>query len=349
MNRNQFKRIKKYGAKKNSAVVKTKYIMAFLIIMLISMSIGYSYWNIELDIVGTVIAKSSTADAMKETIIGNETETIDNSYKEGTVISSVTSSGEGGLCTIANPNGSGSIYFFRGDVDNNYVYFAGYTWRILRINSDGSLRIILNSNATTSAYLSIDAAIELMDYKSSTAYSVLQTWYNTNLASYSSYILQSEYLFDTSYTVHSSVAAATGTCYYFGSYTRVGADSTAGISNNTPTFGVDSKYVVTDYIGLITSDEVVYAGGKFNTSNTSFFLNIGSSFWTMSPSFYDGTKKIGFMCVNSTGTLNDWPSSNTLADSLGIRPVITIRGDKSMTGKGTSASPYTYELSSTEG
>jgi len=36
----------------------------------------------------------------------------------------------------------GWSYYYRGDVENNYVRFAGYWWRIIRINGDGSIRMI---------------------------------------------------------------------------------------------------------------------------------------------------------------------------------------------------------------
>ena len=36
----------------------------------------------------------------------------------------------------------GTSYYYRGAVTNNYVKFAGFYWRIVRINGDGSLRII---------------------------------------------------------------------------------------------------------------------------------------------------------------------------------------------------------------
>ena len=36
----------------------------------------------------------------------------------------------------------GTTYFFRGRPENNYVYFAGYYWRIIRINGDGTIRMI---------------------------------------------------------------------------------------------------------------------------------------------------------------------------------------------------------------
>ena len=36
----------------------------------------------------------------------------------------------------------GTTYYFRGATQNNYVKFAGYYWRIVRINGDGSIRLI---------------------------------------------------------------------------------------------------------------------------------------------------------------------------------------------------------------
>ena len=36
----------------------------------------------------------------------------------------------------------GTSYYYRGNVSNNYVKFAGYYWRILRINGDKSIRLL---------------------------------------------------------------------------------------------------------------------------------------------------------------------------------------------------------------
>ena len=46
----------------------------------------------------------------------------------------------------------GTTYYFRGKVLDNYVSFAGKTWRIVRINGDGSIRLVLDSSAGTSAF-----------------------------------------------------------------------------------------------------------------------------------------------------------------------------------------------------
>ena len=43
----------------------------------------------------------------------------------------------------------GTSYYYRGAVTNNYVKFAGFYWRIIRVNGDGSLRIIYDG---TQAY-----------------------------------------------------------------------------------------------------------------------------------------------------------------------------------------------------
>ncbi len=36
----------------------------------------------------------------------------------------------------------GDSYYYRGSVSNNYVLFGGYYWRIVRINGDGSIRLL---------------------------------------------------------------------------------------------------------------------------------------------------------------------------------------------------------------
>ena len=49
------------------------------------------------------------------------------------------------ICTA--PDDYGTSYYFRGNVTNNYVKFAGFYWRIIRINGDGSIRMIYAGDA----------------------------------------------------------------------------------------------------------------------------------------------------------------------------------------------------------
>ena len=43
----------------------------------------------------------------------------------------------------------GDSYYYRGAVRNNYVSFAGFTWRIVRRNGDGSVRLIYSGKLTS--------------------------------------------------------------------------------------------------------------------------------------------------------------------------------------------------------
>ena len=114
----------------------------------------------------------------------------------------------------------GTTYFFRGDVDNNYVEFANHYWRVVRINGDGSIRMIYDGTSahangesssdrqiSTSAFNSSyndNAYVGYMygqtgassysqahaNINNSTIKTVVDNWYETNIeeAGYSDYL-----------------------------------------------------------------------------------------------------------------------------------------------------------------
>ena len=45
------------------------------------------------------------------------------------------------------PDAYGTSYYYRGNVTNNYVKFAGFYWRIIRINGDGTVRVIYDGTS----------------------------------------------------------------------------------------------------------------------------------------------------------------------------------------------------------
>ena len=45
----------------------------------------------------------------------------------------------------------GDSYYYRGAIKNNYVSFAGFIWRIIRRNGDGSVRMIYSGKSTSDA------------------------------------------------------------------------------------------------------------------------------------------------------------------------------------------------------
>ena len=49
----------------------------------------------------------------------------------------------------------GESYYYRGAVKNNYVSFAGYTWRIIRRNGDGSIKMIYSGTTTSDTGTSV--------------------------------------------------------------------------------------------------------------------------------------------------------------------------------------------------
>ena len=51
----------------------------------------------------------------------------------------------------------GDSYYYRGNVTNNYVKFAGFYWRIVRINGDGTVRVIYDG---TSAHANGEASAD---------------------------------------------------------------------------------------------------------------------------------------------------------------------------------------------
>ena len=50
----------------------------------------------------------------------------------------------------------GTSYYFRGNVQNNYLVFANKCWRIVRITGDGSIKLILYNNDSENCVISDD-------------------------------------------------------------------------------------------------------------------------------------------------------------------------------------------------
>ena len=65
--------------------------------------------------------------------------------EDGTVTVRVKEETNGYICSA--PDDYGTSYYYRGTPENNWVKFAGFYWRILRINGDGSIRMIYAGDA----------------------------------------------------------------------------------------------------------------------------------------------------------------------------------------------------------
>ena len=261
----------------------------------------------------------------------------------------------------------GTTYYYRGDVDNNWVRFAGYYWRIIRINGDGSIRLIYNGTSTattgTSTMISSSQAFnsssnrsEYVGYMYTTSSQhgnttdspikdVLDSWYSSNLASYANQI-STEAGFCGDREMASGYSwSSTGSTHYYAGYGRLaqnsnGVNPTFKCSNSndlytTSTSSKGNKKLINP-IGLITADEVSMAGGAWNSGNSSYYLYTGQAYWTMSPYRFNGSYALVF-AVYSDGGLYGW----YVYSAIGVRPVINLAHNVVIkSGNGTSSTPY---------
>ena len=70
-----------------------------------------------------------------------------NIASKGTPDFSKTATTDEGL--FMSEDDDGPSYYYRGAVKNNYVSFAGFMWRIIRHNGDGSIRLIYSGKSPT--------------------------------------------------------------------------------------------------------------------------------------------------------------------------------------------------------
>ena len=83
-----------------------------------------------------------------ETILASAKKGGENRTVMGSTVTEFTSISGANERVLNNaPDDYGTSYYFRGNVKDNYVTFANKTWRIVRINGDGSVRLALNDVA----------------------------------------------------------------------------------------------------------------------------------------------------------------------------------------------------------
>ncbi len=235
--------------------------------------------------------------------------------------------------------GNNKYYYYRGVVNNNYVKFANETWRIVGINPDKSIRLVLENSIGIRKYSNAHNYADYTGYKyvynkvdkNNDITNILLSWYNSRLKELDKYIVNSRYCNDTSSTT-------TKNHTYYGAYTRL-MDEDTSPTITCPATKVDFGGQYTQKIGLLTADEVVLAGANSNSNNYSFYLYNGEGFFTGSPSdFFQNNAYM--IVVGNNGRL----SKDKTDSEHGIRPVININGNLTFTGSGTKDNPYILDL-----
>ena len=252
----------------------------------------------------------------------------------------------------------GTTYYYT-DNPNNWVQFAGFWWRIIRINGDGSIRMIYqgtSANETgsgtqigTSAFNSSYNDNMYVGYMyqsgqlhglqtSSIIKGVLDNWYTNNIANkgFGNYVDGNAGFCGDRRT--SSGSGIDNSLTEYQPVTRIG--------NNNPSLSCEildiyttsgsstGNKALTQPIGLISADEAMFAGiPNWNSSNTNNYLYTGQTYWSMSP--YSGSAALVFL-IFENGSF----TGGSVHGANGIRPVINIRADVSLTGSGTTSDPF---------
>ena len=232
--------------------------------------------------------------------------------------------------------GGNKTYYFRGNPTNNYIKFAGKDYRILRVNEDGTIRIMLTSSIGNKAFNSTYNTYDKMYYTNSELKTVVDNWFTTNITGDNASKVVSG-----NYFCEAARVAYNGTDFKL----NTGSTKLTSKESYTPTFECttdgNGKGVVTSKVGLVTYDETIYAGGWYYVRGRSYpyYLNSGSSYWTMSPA--------GFVNMYNTANADVWYANSDgtniydyVGTTHGVRPVLNLSADTLVSGSGTSANPY---------
>ena len=224
--------------------------------------------------------------------------------------------------------------------------------------SNETYKSAFNTNYNDNAYVGFKyGTVGASDYASahantnkSTILTNLETWYNNNLKAYESVIDDNVWcndktkVTDTSYNPWSYGGNATGLGYgtnktYYGATQRLisTSNSAGGTGPSLKCNGELSK--ITSKVGLITADELAFAGYAFERNNTTTYLQenaTDSRWWSLSPGRFGSSYACVWFVGGSSVDFNDYYVDN----SYGVRPLISLKPSTYVTGNGTSDKPY---------
>ncbi len=182
----------------------------------------------------------------------------------------------------------------------------------------------------------------------------IDNWYKNNLTNYTDMLENTIFCTDRSFSSGSTGGPLSNkdtnstSVSYFAGYEREYVTYSPSLQcvNQSDRFslkvnnGGSANYgnnALTYPVGLLTSDEVLLAGGQ-NTSNSSYYLNTGEVYWLGSPGYWYASEAYGYR-INADGKLY---AGYYVIDSLGVRPVISLKEGTRYEPNtdGTTSNPY---------
>ena len=296
---------------------------------------------------------------------------------------SVTTASDKGMYKKADD--LGTSYYYRGAVNNNWVKFGKDSsgkdiyWRIIRINGDGSIRMIYtgttdpkNESSVTGSngvYMTgtgtqIGTSVFNSSYNnpsyvgymftegqqhgngtSSDIKNTLENWYAGTTLKDNPLVSQDQ-IFCNDRSA-SSTQTATGTNYDYGANGRLTLTTkspqlicpTESDKFTSKESSIGNK-ALTYPVGLITADEVAMAGGVYGSSNTN------RSYYLYTNQSYWSGSPYNFFSYNSNAygfSVNSSGSLtyNSVYYTTGARPVVSLSSKAKLLGNGTYSKPYT--------
>ena len=318
---------------------------------------------------------------------GYETILANNTVNETTPdFSKVTTASEKGLYAADDDYTATTgmkSYYFRGAVDNNWIKFGKDStgkdiyWRIIRINGDGSIRMIysgttaptsstatvmtgdgtqistskLNGSYNNPIYVGYMYTLDEQHGNSttSTIKTTIDNWYKMTTLKDNDLVADRLFCNDRSATKSTSSTPgeigglSTSSDYYYGTYIRLITNKTPLLTCPTESdkFTVNTSNgngALTYPVGFITADEVAMAGGVYGQENKTFYLYSNQNYWSMSPRYYYGYDAgANEFYINSAGNLKD----SRVDNSYGVRPVVSLSSKAKLSGSGTYNDVYT--------
>lgn len=274
----------------------------------------------------------------------------------------------------------GTSYVYRGNVVDNYVMFAGFMWRIVRINGDDSVRLILDGsldkvykqndngsyNSQVAGNKSIYSTLEKDVYYEQAESQIkkeIDLFYENYIKSYEQYLSDSLFCSEGAYD-----ASAGGDSFPYPALNRLentiisptlecDKDNTSSTSRYTSLLDLSDNTIkdvsvnnnLTYPIALISADEVSMAGAYLAIANEHFYLfdavnddHSYYSWWTMTPREVLNNDENYTTMVYSYGYGFE---KNATTSEIGVRPVINLKSEILVdSGDGTQANPYKVKL-----
>jgi len=181
----------------------------------------------------------------------------------------------------------------------------------------------------------------------------LETWYNNNLKTYESVIDDTAWctdktnVTDTTYDPFSwgdvnGLGYAKNKTYYGATQRLISINGSAG--GTGPSLKCNGELSkITSKIGLVTADELAFAGYVYNLQNTTTYLqeNATDTYWySLSPFCFSGDYSNIWIVNGGSSYYVNYFANNT----GGVRPSISLKSTTNVTGEGTSSSPFVVKI-----